>query len=545
MAFTLLQAGSSLLSVNSDGFFSSPLTLPTSITLATNLRPRFSKFAAGLRSYVVLVNTPQYSFSTTTPLSIDDTGVVRYLTPPAPVVPIAATATGTGVLTGNYAYFETFVIKDAAGNDIAESDFSPAMPTAVSPSRQEVALTLSTSPLAGISARRLYRTTSNGGVFFALTDIADNTTTSYLDNTPDASLDTIAAPARGTAPDLTLIAEFAGRLWGVGRADVDHLRYTESGTMFGWSLLNTLAIPHIGTDAAGVVAIIPRRDALGAARRDTFLQITGTDRTNFRPVIVNGGESVGCVSQESVVVFNDVAYFLARDGVYKWDSTGITSLTNNIVRSWFTSDAVFNRSMFWRAFAQFDYDKLKYRLFLASAGSGVIDHWIEYDLVTGTWWGPHQTDAFQPTCAVTVAGADQQPYAMIGSTDGYLSQGQDPRNDWDFFPVNLSVTVKRQDGGEPDKEKYFGELSIIGKVQPSVPLNGVETNVVTVTPTVGELEGAVPQASFPYDQTQGRERLARLGVGKQMSLQLDHAVIDQDVEIYGYEVNPMNLVGRR
>lgn len=536
MPFTLVQAGSTLVSVNSDGGLSAPLTLPTSVTLATNLVPRFAKFPAGLRSYVVLVNTPTYAYSTGIPLSIDDGGVVRLITPPAPTVPVIAAASGTGVLSGAYMYLQTFVIKDALGNDIAESDFSPFMGSAVSPSAQEVVLTLQVSSASGISARRIYRTTSNGAVYFQLTDINDNTTTTYTDNTPDASLPTLAVGVRGSAPDLTLVSEFAGRLWGVDRQDVDHLRYTEAGTMFAWSLLNTLTIPHVGADAAGITALMPRRDALGVARRDMLLQVTGTDRTNFRPVVVNGGEQVGCVSQESAVVFNDIAYFLFRDGVYQWDSRGVTCLTNGTVRSWFTSDTYFNRSMFWRSFAIFDQFNMKYRLFLASPGSAVNNLWVEYDILTGTWWGPHKTSAFTPTSAVLVAGTNMQPYPMIGSQEGYISQDQDAKNDWGFSPIDFDVITRKYYNSEPDYEKYWGEMSINGKAQPGN---------MTITPSVGELDSEVVQTPFIYDQTQGRERLGRIGVGKEMSIEFEQNGLNQDALLYEFEINPVSIIGRR
>lgn len=526
MAFTLLQVGSTLKSINSTGALSSSLTLPAGVSLATNLTPRFTKF----KDYVIVVNTPSR------PVSVDTGGTVRVLTPLAPSSAVTLSVGAAGSLTGTYLALQTYKILDSNGNVIAESNYGPAETSATTVTVQKLhaSFPLSTD---SVSATQLYRTTTNGSVYFPWLRVDGNSTTSVDSDLADAALGTVAGADLGDAPDLTLCVEWSGRLWGVDRSDVDDLRYTESGTMYAWSALNSLPIPHVGSNAAGVTALIPRRQALGVARLDNFVQVTGTSRSNFNPTTVNGGEQLGVVSQESVVVFNDVAFFLWRDGVYTWDSNGITSITNGKVRSWFTSDLYFNRAMFWRSFAQLDPISLKYRLFLASVGSAQLDRWVEYDLLTGTWWGPHKTDAFSPTCALLVQGTNMQPYFMIGSKEGYLSQDQDARNDWDLNPIDFVAQTKRHDMKQPDYEKYFGELSMIGKEQTS--------GTVTVTPTVGEIDGATASTPFTYDMTLGRDRLGRLGVGKQASLILENDVINQDVAIYGYEINPVSIVGRR
>jgi hypothetical protein len=531
MSFTLLQVGKNLRSVNSTGALSPVLALPTGVTLVTNLVPRFARF----NRYVILVNTPSR------PLSIGDDGTVRLLTPAPPSSQVILTGPHAGALTGTYLAKQTYKLLDASSNVISESDYGPAEPVATAIVAKKL---LATFPLSTdkVDASQLYRTTTLGQTYFTWLLISGNVTKSVEDDTSDAGLGIAQGPFLGTAPDLTLIAEFGGRLWGVSRTNVDTLRYTEAGTMYGWSVLNVIPIPHVGSDGAGVTALIPRRNALGVARLSVFNQITGTDRTNFNPTVVQGGENVGCISQESVVVFNDVAYFLWRDGVYTWDSTGIRSITNGRVRSWFTTDTYFNRAMFWRAFAQLDPFTLKYRLFLASVGSTNCDRWIEYDLQTNTWWGPHNTDAFVPTSAVLVAGSNAQPWFMVGSLEGYLSQDQEDKNDWGVSPINLSVQTKKHDTEDDhEHEKYWGELSILGKVQPT-PLG---TGIVTVTPIVGDVDTAVPGVPFLYDMSLGRHRLGRCGVGKFLTLQFDHKTINQDVALYGYEVDPVSIIGRR
>lgn len=527
MAFTLVQAGSSLRSVNPTGGFSDALSLPDGVTLATNRVPRFAKF----KRYVIVVNTPAR------PLSVDVNGVVRLLTPAAPTAAVVLTGPNAGTLTGSYKALQTYRLLDTNGNVIAESDYGPAMSAYTAIAAKKLIATFAVSPDT-VDVTMLYRTATLGSTYFPWAQVNGNTSTTEENDDADEDLGTVEGLSLGTAPnDLYLIAEWGGRAFGVSRANPDDLRWTEAGTMYAWSALNTLPIQHVGADEAGVTAFIPRRDALGVARRDMFLQVTGSQRTNFRAVTVPGGEQTGCVSQESVIVFNDVAYFLWRDGVYKWDSNGITCITDGAVRSWFTTDDHFNRAMFWRAFAQLEPRTLKYRLFLASAGSPVHDRWIEYDLITKTWWGPHKTDAFTPTSAVMVAGANQQPFMMIGSAEGFLSQDQSAKNDWTATGIAIDLKTQSFDMGEPDKEKYFGELSVNAKVQTA--------GSVTITPAVGAEDQETAGAPFTLDETNGRQRLGRIGIGRSATLEITHDTVNEDVVIYGLEIDPVHRVGRR
>lgn len=527
MPYTLIQAGNDLFSVNVAGVPSSALVLPNQVKLASNRVPRFAKF----NQYVIVVNTP------TRPISVDPSGTVRVLVPNAPVSGTVLTA-GTGSLIGTYQALQTYQLLDTSGNIIAESDYGP-VDTPIVLASQGLNAAFPTSIIDQVDATQLYRTAATDGEYFPWRQVLGNATTSITnDNTQDAALGQVSGKDLGAAPDLTLCVQWAGRLWGVSRDDIDNLRYTEAGTMYAWSALNTLLIAPIGNDAAGVTALIPRRDALGVVRLDTFQQVTGTDRTSFQPVTVEGGQQVGCVSQESVVVRNDVAYFLWRDGVYKWDSTGITCVTDGQVRSWFATDTYFNRAMFWRSFAEIDTFGLKYKLFLASAGSDVIDHWVEMDLLTGAWYGPHKTSAFSPTSAVLVAGNNQQPYMMIGSLEGYLSNEQAAKNDWDLLPIEADVVTTSNEMGAPDTVKYYGEVSVNG---PDVVVAANETAIAQVIPIIDDVETA-PMA---YDMTQGRQRLGRAGTGRGLQIRITHDTINQDLLVYGYEVNPVSEVGRR
>lgn len=94
-------------------------------------------------------------------------------------------AVGTaGALTGNYRYLTQYV------NAYGQTS-NGTISAIVSPSAQRISLSsIPISSEAGVTGRAIYRTEAGGGVFFFLTLINDNTTTTYTDNATDASINT-------------------------------------------------------------------------------------------------------------------------------------------------------------------------------------------------------------------------------------------------------------------------------------------------------------------------------------------------------------------
>ena len=539
MASTVVQAGASLKLVNEAGGVTD-LVLPTGVTLRTDVPPRWCTN----NNYLILVNTPSQ------PLIIDAKGIVRLLTPKAPRLAPVLSGVAGGTLTGTYGGVRyTFVTVDENFNIISESDYSPGSNTVSLTGQFLRAASLDISP-DQISMRRIYRPTNNGVVLFQWVDLDGNVQTSIQDDLSDAGLVTQSGPILGTPPRLTHIAEFRGRLFGVGDLAIDTLRYTEAGLQYAWPSDNVIQIGLVGSDIFGVTGLIPRREALGVGRRNMLVQITGsgaedgTGNIDFDNVILS--RELGIESQETVKVYRDTAFFLWKDGVYMWGSEGIRCISDGLptgkgqVRSWFVTDDFFNRDKFSIAFAHIDPNDPIYRLFLASADSDIVDSWVEYDINAGTWWGPHRTDAFVPFSAFNRMNEADRSFPIIGGA-ATMYQEQETRTDGDSTPIEMDALGKAHDMDEPDIEKYWGEVSVLGE--------GGQTNgVLQVTATFGDLDSATfnPQGKALYHQlNKTRERLGRIGRGKHAQLRMTNAQVGQDVVIYGYEIDPVNIVGRR
>lgn len=515
-----------------------PLTLPTGIVLDTTVPPRWAAY----NNNVVLVNTPDR------PLTIDASGVVRVLTPHRPrIVPVLAGVAG-GTLTGTYRAKDTFVVLDSFGNIISESDYSPIATKVAIAAKFLGVSNVEVSP-DDVTLRRIYRTTDNGAVFFQWVDLDGNVLTTIQDDLADAGLSVFAAPVLGTPPRLITIAEFRGRLFGSGDTDIDFLRYTETGLQYSWPADNAIRIAGFGSDSFGIVALAARREALCVGRRNLLSQITGTGaesngNTDLDPVTIS--QEVGVESQETMKVFRDVVYFLWKDGVYTWGSDGITCVSDGdasgkgAVRSWFATDNYFNRDRFSVAFAHIDPYAAIYRLFLCSAGSNTIDRWVEYSIDDKTWFGPHKTGLFTPVSAFTRSTSSDKKVPVIGAASSVFEE-QLTRTDGYAVPVELDVLGKQHDGDEPDQQKVYGEVSLLGTALPSGTLQ--VTTVIGKRDTSGTIVGRTV-AQF-YNMTKGRQRLGRLGNGEHVQFRFVNSNVDEDVQLYGYEVDPVFLLGRR
>ena len=535
MSATVIQAGANLVLLSEAGA-PTVLTLPTGITLRTDIPPRWCQF----NNYVVLVNTPSQ------PLIIDSVGKVRILSPKAPRLAPVLSAVAGGTLTGSYTGVRyTFVTVDTFGNIISESDYSPASGTQVLTAQFLKASGLDTSP-DDISFRRLYRPTSNGATLFQWIDLNGNVQTSIQDDLADAGLSIFGAPILGTPPRLTQIAEFRQRLWGVADTDIDHVMFTEAGIQYAWPGDNLIAIPQIGTDAIGINAMIARREALGVARRNMLIQITGTGVedingiADFDAVILS--RELGVESNETVKVFRDQAFFLWKDGLYGWDSSGIKCVSDEGgVRSWFTENSDFNTAMYGSAFAVIDPNFPKYRLFLCSAGSTTIDRFVDYDINDGTWWGPHRTDLFTPSSAFTAFDSSDRSLPLVGGP-AWVYKEQAARMDGGSTPIVMDVIGKQHYDNNPDVDKYFGEISIFQRAMP--------TGTIQVTSRVGDLQSTTPVKPIititqDCSQRLPRTRLGRIGGGKHAQIEISNGEAGQDVEIFGYEIDPVNVIGKR
>jgi hypothetical protein len=532
MPYYLMHAGSALQKVSVTGNIKT-LTLPAGVTVSTGSARRARM--AMLEKVLVIVNAPSVNLALAA-----DTYSLRKLNLQAPGAGPTATASGTGSLKGTYRYRFSFVYKSGA-TVLSESKWSTASAAASLTTSQGISVTnITTSADATVTGRRLYRTTNNGNEYYKLTDIDDNTTTTFADNLSDYDLALLAVteplgnpPGSDTTNRLRLIVSWKDRLWGAPSTDPDRIYYSANRIPWNWLEDDYFTAKPPGEDDTGVLAFMARRDELVWGKRRRLGKIIGSSRDNFQVIII--AEGIGTVSQEASIVVRDVCYFLAEDGFYEYGPQGVMNLSRDQVHDWFTTDTYFNRAYFPNAFAKWNPKLDVIELHLPAAGGSDIDRWVSYDLKTKIWLGPHKTAAFTPSMGALMEDASGYPQPILGSTGGYLYVENSSTASDDGTAIDMDVMTKWFSGNTPDITKYFGQLAVVTAIE--------TTGSIVMTPYVGGLDAAAG-SPIVLDLTAGRSRTRRLGRGRFVKLRFQEATNNQNAEIYGLEL-PFHELGRR
>lgn len=551
MASYLVQGGTTLYLVSQTGVLTA-ITLPSGVTITGASTPsRAVLFGSGSDPFILVVNGLSQD------IYIDKFGTARTLNVVSPLAPPTVT---TGALTGPsgtlisgvYAAAVTFKVKSASGALILESGLSPL--STGSPSIATGSLAVNAIPVSSeptVNARGVYRTLSGGNVLYPWFDIDNNTTLSDDRAGPDATLSLLPTTAgtNGGPPLLKLITTWKDILWGVPRNQIDHVRWTEPRLFYTWSATNELIAPPQNTDLTGVTAFIPRRDQLGVARRDRLYQVTGDGDDTFARTQVS--PNIGCLSQESVVVVRDVAYFLGERGVVEWSAASCGYVSEAQVNPWFTTDDYFNRSLFPIAQGRYNPDVDSYELLVAGKGSSSLNMWVAFDLTARMWMGPHVSALPLSCCA---SDSERHGYlrsssafaiAVFGTTAGFLEKRDPYVADDDGLPVAFDVTLPVIGSFAPELEKVWLDPTLHSRVEPA----GSGPHALTVTSSVGGLgtDGRVVDSSpvvNAADLTTDDQRLDRPGTGRYLQFRLQHEAQGESVRIEGLEI-PFANIGRR
>lgn len=535
MAFLIVQGGNTLYKVDPDTGAATALSLPSGVTLSTTRKPRF----AVLNQWVVIVNSP------TRNLAIDPEGTVRVLVPRPPLSPpYMVGGSGTG-LTGTWKVKQSFVVEDTAGNLLMESPLSPAS-AGVAVTNKDLAITLAAISEDSITKRRLYRNTTGGTSFFNWIDIDGNVATSAQSGLADAALSLLPAATSLQAPPGTLagtrlknIVSWKNRLWATSDNpdDTDTIRYSEDGKVYAWP--NSLDAYPKGQDSEGVIGFAPRKNELGILKRNGLWQITGTANSNFSIVQLTF-DKAGCVAPDSIVVVNDRAFWLGKDGVYEWSSEGIRNITDTQVKPWFepvaAKNAYFATGQFTNAFARYNEAQNSYELHLAALGSTTADRWVSFNLTNRCWYGPHKTAAFTPSHAGRGLDGNALPITLVGGTDGVLYKGNSATfHDGSSSIIDFDCYGPWHHGDAPNIEHCWLQLSMLSRIESS--------GTMDVIPYVGRLAAAAG-STITHTLTTGRELLRRLGDGALMRLRIRQNTLDIGGTVYGYEVEHFEI-GKR
>lgn len=245
-----------------------------------------------------------------------------------PATPTTATG-GAGNPNGTYTYVITY--QDEKNRESSPSSAS----TPLAAANQQITVTFTWGTDPQVKAVNIYRITSGGSIYYRVTQITNTATTSYTDNTSDASLNAtgaIQAPAFGqNDPPLraSLGCIYANRLVLNNRDIYDHP--TNVASVSQVQVSNTTGITQfssvqssttltdgitltIGTDPSDeVTGVAAVGSLLGVWKRKTYHHVYGQDITSFT---VRHIHDKGCVATDSIARGGSYIVWLSDDGLY-------------------------------------------------------------------------------------------------------------------------------------------------------------------------------------------------------------------------------------
>jgi hypothetical protein len=216
-----------------------------------------------------------------TPYKWNGTYWTRHGVPAATgAVSVASATTSTGVLSGDYRYKVTFVNSQAVEGDVGTSTV-----TFTATSAKLLVTGIPTAPQShGVSARRLYRTASSGTTWKRVTEISDNTTTTYVDNTADASLGVNAPTDNGEPPKYSVIVQHQGRLFCNDAANPNFVWYSNVLEPYTFASTNFQSFGDASLDLVRGL-VVYNNSILVLAERSMYLwYMPSTDDTEWRVI---------------------------------------------------------------------------------------------------------------------------------------------------------------------------------------------------------------------------------------------------------------------
>lgn len=244
-------------------------------------------------------------------------------------VPTGYTAISAGSPIGDYHYKVTYV------NSVSvQGDVSVATATFAASAAGE-SIKVNGIPVApqsfGVNARRLYRTLGNSGVsstYKLVTEIADNTTTTYTDNKADSALGVAAPTDNGLPPNWNYCKAFQERLWmAENSVDPQLLYYSELGEPFTVGSANFIKIGD--GDGEKITGIGIHQNNLVVYKDNSvwFLFMPTTDPTTW--VRKKSDAKYGSASHRSIVDYESLQMYLGKDETKAVGFYALSGLNND------------------------------------------------------------------------------------------------------------------------------------------------------------------------------------------------------------------------
>lgn len=218
-----------------------------------------------------------------TPYKWNGTAWTRHGVPQATgVVSAASITTATGSLNGEYRYKIAYVNSQSVYGDVGTATVT------LSVTNGKIYLTdIPTAPQShGVNARRIYRNFASGSTatYGLLATISDNTTTTYVDDTLDASLGATPPTDNGEPPKYNSIVAHQGRLWCNDTSNTNYVWYSNTLEPYTFASTNFQPVGDASFDLVKGLAVYDNSVVVFAAGGVYLILTPTTDPTDWRVV---------------------------------------------------------------------------------------------------------------------------------------------------------------------------------------------------------------------------------------------------------------------
>lgn len=304
----------------------------------------------------------------------------------APTVPGAVVGAAGGVTAGDHSYFVTFVT--STGNESPESE-EVTVTCAVD---SIVTLTVPVSATPRVVKRRIWRSLSNdAGQGWLVDTIEDNTTTLYVDTTPDAELGipfeygNLLPPSDRTSPAAATayaLCSWKHRLWMIDPAS---LFCSKTGRFETFDQTFQGFDQYSGHVLRGIAAW-DERLVVATTKKMFYVTQTGVDETGVRFDIEELSEEHGCVAHHSIKTAEGNLFWFAGDNVYMSTGGKPRAITTVRVRRILDQAKALHSDRWEFAVGSINTDLGWYQLSLSVNSSTRNDTTIIYDYKNDRWF---------------------------------------------------------------------------------------------------------------------------------------------------------------
>ena len=256
--------------------------------------------------------------------------------------------------------------------------------------------------------RKLYRYSTTLAETYYVATLKDNTTTTYTDNSSDATLQAgsaLSTSGYALPPDnIVDVTDYINRVFCISGS---YLYWSETGIPFAYPAANSLLVSRVGED---LVCVVNWADQLYMADPKTWHRLQGTDASTWN--LKGTFAEEGVINTHTVKVTKYGIIGLWYDGIYLFDGTASTNILKDIIKESFFTDITETKSQADACCAEFD--GRRYKFMYPSSGT-TIDKCLNIDFIDSPNLKLYHSD-FTPS-------AYQHHYdtgiEYMGKSDGY------------------------------------------------------------------------------------------------------------------------------